>query len=490
MYGLVRKRRDLAYSGEVKNVCEPFEGKRVTVMGLGLLGRGVGDVEFLAKCGAEVLVTDKKTDVELAESVEKLKAYPNVTLHLGGSSSTTALGFSKTEYRQENLGGHDEKDFTDCDMVFKAAGVPMDSPYIAAARRAGVAVYMSTALFAKYAMEEGATIVGVTGTRGKSTVTQMIYHTLMREKLFLPLPQTGETVSPQRPVLLGGNIRGISTLALLPEVTKDSIVVLELDSWQLQGFGDLKISPQVAVFTNLMADHQNYYKDEAQYFADKVNIFRHQRQGDTLVIGKSLEERFREVKPPVEARMSQSIPEDWQLKIPGEHNRENASLAAEALRALGLSEDAIRAGLESFGGVEGRLQLVREINGVKIYNDNNATTPDATIAALNALDPAGKQNVVLIIGGADKGLDVSGMQPAVHAHCKKAFFLAGTGTERIRTDSPDTPVFSSLKEAIEAAMAAAVPDDIILFSPAFASFGMFKNEYDRNDQFVAAVKAL
>src|SRR5665213_3446425 len=175
IHGLVRKREDLAYSGEVKNICEPFEGKRITVMGLGLLGRGVGDVEFLATCGAQVLVTDKKTESELAESVERLKRFPNVAFHLGGSSSTTALGFSKTEYRQENLGGHDEKDFTDCDMVFKAAGVPLESPYIEAARRAGVPVYMSTAFFAKQTMEIGATIVGITGTRGKTTTTQMIY---------------------------------------------------------------------------------------------------------------------------------------------------------------------------------------------------------------------------------------------------------------------------------------------------------------------------
>jgi len=114
----------------MKNVCRDFEGKKITVLGLGLLGRGVGDVEFLAKCGAQILVTDRKTEAELAESVEKLKNYQNVTFHLGS---------------------HDEKDFTSCDMVLKAAGVPLDSPYIDAARAAGVPVYMSTALFAKYA---------------------------------------------------------------------------------------------------------------------------------------------------------------------------------------------------------------------------------------------------------------------------------------------------------------------------------------------------
>src|SRR3990167_4058262 len=135
-----------------------FKDKKITVLGRGLLGRGAGDVEFLAKCGAKVLVTDKKSENELAESVNKLKLFPNVTF---------------------KLGGHDEKDFTNCDMVIKAAGVPLNSPEIAAARTAGIPVAMSTALFAKYAMEVGAKIVGVTGTRGKSTIAHMIHHMLI-----------------------------------------------------------------------------------------------------------------------------------------------------------------------------------------------------------------------------------------------------------------------------------------------------------------------
>jgi UDP-N-acetylmuramoylalanine--D-glutamate ligase len=184
----------------MENYCEPFKGKRITVMGLGLLGRGVGDVEFLAKCGARLVVTDKKNVQELSESLEKLHEYSNITYHLG-------------EHRME--------DFTDADIVIKAAGVPLDSPEIAAAKKAGVPVYMSTALFAKMAMEEGATIVGVTGTRGKSTTTQLIYHCL--------------TLAKSR-VFLGGNVRGISTLSLLPDIKKGDIAVLELDSWQLQGF--------------------------------------------------------------------------------------------------------------------------------------------------------------------------------------------------------------------------------------------------------------
>jgi len=432
----------------MKNVCRDFEGKKITVMGLGLLGRGVGDVEFLAKCGAQVFVTDKKSELELAESVEKLGAYPNVTFHFGG---------------------HEEKDFTVCDMVLKAAGVPLDSPYIEAAHAAGIPIYMSTALFAKYAMEEGVMIVGVTGTRGKSTTTQMIYDILKADG--------------KRNVLLGGNIRGVSTLALLPEVTKDTIAILELDSWQLQGFGDLRISPQIAVFTNLSQDHLNYYKSTDDYFADKANIFNFQKEGDTLICGRSIEERITTARPKVAPHVPAPLPSDWILKIPGVHNRENASLAAEALHALHISENEIRVGLESFQAIEGRLQFVREINGIKIYNDNNATTAEATTVALRALGG----NIILIAGGTDKGPDLNNLIAQVKESCKKVIFLAGNGTERIRKEFPDAPVFDSLKSAVNEAVQSASKGDIILFSPAFASFGMFKNEYDRGDQFMKLV---
>ena len=435
----------------MNNACEPFEGKRITVMGLGLLGRGVGDVEFLARCGAKVTVTDKKTAEELAPSVRKLEAFKNVSF---------------------KLGGHDIADFTDSDLVLKAAGVRLDSPEIAAARKAGIQVAMSTALFAKYAVEKGATIVGVTGTRGKSTVTQMIFHVLQKT---------------QKPAHLGGNVRGTSTLALLPEVKKRDILVLELDSWQLQGFGDLKISPHIAVFTNLMPDHQNYYKDMDEYFADKANIFRFQKSGDSLFVGESIADRVLAWKPPIRAMTPLQIPDEWQLKILGEHNRQNASFAAAALTALGISQEEIKFGLESFDSVEGRLQFVREIDGVKIYNDNNATTPEATIAALEAFPI--KHNINLIMGGADKNLDMSKLISILDKHCKAVYLLEGTGTERIRKELL-APVFRSLKEALHAARAAAVPGDVILFSPAFASFGMFKNEYERNDQFLALVRAL
>ena len=431
-----------------------FAGKRITVMGLGLLGRGVGDAEFLAQCGAEVLVTDKKTETELAESVAKLKQYKNISF---------------------KLDGHDIKDFTSADMVLKAAGVPLDSKEIAAAREANVPVVMSTALFAKYAAEAGAKIVGVTGTRGKTTLSHMIFHALK---------------DSGRKVYLGGNVRGVSTLAMLPSIEWGDIAVLELDSWQLQGFGDLKISPNIAVFSNLMPDHQNYYSDMEAYFADKANIFRYQKEGDSLFVGNNIVEKVNATRPQVAPQVPPQIPADWKLKVVGEHNRENASLAAAALRALGLSEQEIKAGLQSFEPVEGRLQFVRELNGVKIYNDNNATTPEATVAALRALG----RNITLIVGGSEKGLPLEELVSEIQKHVSHVILLShdqykGSArlAETLRKESVPFEEANSLEDAVEAALSHAT--GTILFSPAFASFGMFRNEYERNDQFLKLVNS-
>lgn len=443
-----------------------FRGKRITVMGLGLLGRGVGDAEFLAQCGAQVLITDRKQEAELAESVARLKQYPNVVFRLGE---------------------HREEDFVRADMVVKAAGVPLNSPYIAAAKAAGVPVYMSTALFAKHAADAGVALIGVTGTRGKSTVAHMVFRVLQRAG---------------RKALLGGNIRGTSTLALLPMVEEGDIAVLELDSWQLQGFGDLQISPHVAVFTNFMPDHQNYYRSMDEYFADKANIFKYQKVGDVLIAGASVAERIRAAAPPLDPVVPERLPYTWKLRVLGEHNRENASLAAAALAALGLSEEEIREGLESFEPIEGRLQFVREVRGVKIYNDNNATTPEATIAALRALKREcvvenKESGIILIMGGADKGLQMNDLLDEMRTSCKAVVLLPGTGTEKlISSIQSPIPIFNvtDIKDALEKSMDVAQEGDIILFSPAFASFGQppggFKNEYDRNDAFLKAVAAL
>ncbi len=419
-----------------------FRGKRITLTGLGLLGRGVGDARYLAECGADLIVTDLKTAEELAPSVKALE----------GLQITFVLG----EHRLE--------DFQNRELIIKGPKTPLDSPYIREAEKNGIPVTMSTALFAKYAKEAGATIVGTTGTRGKTTTTEMIAHILR---------------TAGKKVLLGGNIRGVSTLALLPQVTSDTIAVLELDSWQLQGFGAEKISPDVAVFTNLMPDHQDYYGNMDAYFADKAEIYRHQNAGGVLITTEGLRERVGDAHG--EVRIATAY--DGTLLVPGTHNRMNAGCALLATDALGVDG---RDALALFAGVEGRLEQVREKDGVRFYNDTTATTPEATRAALAAVEG----DIVLIMGGSDKGLDMGNLLVEIPKRVKRLIMLPGTGTDRVLEFLPGASVYDSMETAVKEAARSASEGDAVLLSPAFASFGLFANEYERGDAFVQSVTAL
>ena len=420
-------------------------------MGLGLLGRGVGDARYLAECGAELIVTDLKTKEQLAESVTQLESFENITFVLG-------------EHRLE--------DFKNRDLILKSADVPLVSMYIAEAKKNGIPVRMSADLFAEISHIP---VIGVTGTRGKSTVTHMVYAILK---------ETG------KPVLLGGNVRGVSTLALLREVTPSHMAVLELDSWQCHGWGEASMSPHVAVFTTLYQDHLNYYKaDPAQYLADKANIFLYQKPEDILVLGKQcaptiIDTYGEAVESKVVIADEFKFPDTWSLRIPGVHNRYNAALALSVGRALGVDDSVSRKALESFAGVPGRLELIAEKDGVSVYNDTTATTPEATLVALSALD---SPRTILIMGGADKNLPMDALVAKL-PEVKRVILLEGTGTERIQGGVVEAPVYDTLEAAVKDAFQHAKEGDSILFSPAFASFGMFKNEYDRGDQFVGLVQ--
>lgn len=440
-----------------------FANKKITMLGLGLLGRGVNVAKFLADLGAELTITDKKDAVALAPSLKQLKKYKNI---------------------RYVLGEHKLEDFKNCDIVIKSAGVPLDSPYIKEARKNKIPVEMDASLFAKFT---GATIVGVTGTRGKSTVTHLLEHILTR--------------TYPKHVFVGGNVRGMATLPLLKKTKTGDIVILELDSWQLQGFGDVKLSPHVSVFTNFLNDHLNYYKGDMQkYFDDKANIFKYQKDDEVLVLG---EEALKEIKTRFKGKINSEVfvakksivPKAWKIKIPGEHNRANIACVILVCQELDVSLKAIKDGVESFLGVPGRLELVRVALGVKFYNDTTATTPDGNKVALEALADKKKKNIVLIAGGADKNLDYSGMAKLVHKTVKGLVLIEGAATEKLLTHIPKKtsyPVYivDSMKDAVDTARDFAKKGDTVLLSPGAASFGVFKNEFDRGDQFVKLVKKI
>jgi len=442
------------------NYKEYFKNKKIIIMGLGLLGRGINVAKFLAKHGANLLITDLKTEEQLASSLKQLKKFKNI---------------------KYILGQHRIEDFQQADILIKAANVPLDSIYLAEARKNNIPIEMDASLFAKFT---NAKIIGITGTRGKSTVTQMIYHGL--KKYY----KNGN-------VFLGGNIRGLATLPLLEKIKDNDVVVLELDSWQLQGFGESKISPHIAVFTTFLNDHMNYYKNDMQrYFDDKAEIFKHQTEKDFLIISEQamvqIKKRFsyNKIKSKITVVNEDAI-RNLKTKLIGEHNKTNIALAVEVLKLMKLNQKQIKQAIATYPGEPGRLQMILKKNGITYYNDSNATTPDACIAALNSLNE-NKKNIILICGGANKELNFNDMIRVITNTTKNVVFIKGTATDKILSilpkNFPEYIVVDSMQLAIKEARKSAKKGDIVLLSPGAASFGVFKNEYDRSDQFVKFVK--
>lgn len=436
---------------------EKFKNKKVTVVGLGLLGKRLGDIAFLAECGAKVLVTDLKPSTVLRPSLQKLRKYKNIKYVLG-------------EHRFE--------DFENCDFVLKGQGVALDSPYIAHAKRNGIPVEMDESLFAKLA--PGVKIIGVTGTRGKTTTTILIYEILKAAGL---------------KVHLGGNIKGTAALPLLKEAKYGDTVVFELSSWQLQGFGEARISPHISVFTNFMPDHMNYYKNDLkQYFGDKSFIYKFQNKEDLLVLGPEMKNLVKKSRSKIVNAQVKKVPKSWKINLKGKHNLENIACAIEVAKFLKIKEEIVKKVVKNFEAVPGRLELVKTINGIDIYNDTNSCTPEATSVALQALGGKNK-NIVLILGGSDKNLNFKDLFKDIGKYVKSIVLIPGNGTDRIMKDLmkiKNVHIYQevNLKDIVSKAYNLAQNGDIMLFSPAFTSFGMFNNEYDRGEKFMKIVKNL
>ena len=229
----------------------------------------------------------------------------------------------------------------------------------------------------------------------------------------------------------------------------------------------------------------------AQYFADKANIFRYQTENGVFITTPEVFKRAQQLSgvtlgQEVVLADASVIPKDTLLSMPGAHNRQNAALAYEALKATSLSDEEIFTHLATFPGVPGRLEYLGTRDGIRIYNDNNATTPEATVRGLAAVGDREAKNIILIAGGAYKNIDPAPLLEAVPEYCKTVLLLPGTGTDRIK-DTLDVTLVADVAGAVAAGLAAGEPGDVLLFSPGFASFGLFKNEYERNDAFVAAV---
>lgn len=506
-----------------------FEGKRITKQGFGFLGRGANVVKFLLENGASVLVTDVKSELELKESIKEVEDF----------IKDNNIDKSKITYR---LGEHKLEDFSkeNCDYVIQASGVPKDNIFLLHAKENGVKVYQESSLFVDIVREYNNNlenenkneneyenrkikIIGITGTRGKTTTTFLIKYILDKhlEKENTKNKLNNLNINKiDRKAYFGGNVQGIATLELLTKIKEADVIVMELDSWILQGFGDIKYSPDISVFTTFMPDHMNYYKgDMSDYFLDKANIFLNQKVGNVFVSTENImmnmekymsDERLinfyalENDKFFLKESEVQDISNNFKSNLLGEHNKINVALAIKACESFGVDDDIIKEALRSFTGAPGRLEKIKTINGVDYINDTCATTGDASIAALESFKDG---KIILITGGRDKELDITNYINKIIEYknkdiIKNIFILTDsttTGSDILiknfnEKGFTDYDMSLNLEQAVDAARSAAEEgeskNNIILFTPAFASFGMFQNEYDRGDKFNKIVNNL
>lgn len=422
------------------------------ILGLGTFGGGLGATRHLVRQGHDVLITDLRTADQLAAPLEALRAEVDA-----GSVSL-------------RLGEHNVSDVTTCEVlvVNPALKKPWENRFVRAAQAAGVRTTTEIAL-ALDALPDDCARIGVTGSAGKSTTSAMIYAGLLA---------AGRTAH------LGGNIGG-SLLDRIGTIGEGDGVVVELSSaqlWWLDQPGALETDRwfDAAVVTNLAPNHLDWHGDTGHYSASKHVLTRRLHADAAAILGEGVTD-FPTIAQRFAAADDADLPP---LAVPAAHNRINAGLALAACLAMGSDADRAAAGIAGFRGLPHRLQLVREHHGVRFINDSKSTTPDATRLAVDAFDGS---PIHLIVGGSDKGSDLTPL--AGLAHRVRSLLCIGATGDTIARCAGVEPV-GSLERAVAVALGRAEPGDVVLLSPGCASFDQFSSFEHRGDRFAALVHSL
>jgi UDP-N-acetylmuramoylalanine--D-glutamate ligase len=451
-------------------------------MGLGSFGGGVGLARYLATQGARVTVTDLQGPETLRDSLAKLQHLP--------------IRFV--------LGEHRDRDFIDTDAVFVNPAVPLSSPYLQLARSHQVPLDSEINLFVRQCPGR---MIGITGSVGKSTTTSLL----------------GSILQLHHPrALVGGNLGG-SLLSHLPEITPDTPVVLELSSFQLEQLDWQQYSPPLAIVLNLAPNHLDRHGTMRAYQRAKEVILTHQTAADTAILnwddpivrtmaacgqGRRL---FYSVQEPLTtgvcrlgetvASVVSGVPTDLfhtsDVSLRGAHNIGNAAAAAAAAVVLDVPTETIARGLRRFQGLPHRLELVATTCGIQYYNDSKATTPLSTMRALQAFAAP----VILLAGGYDKGTPFDDLALAIHRCAKLAVLYGATAAklafalEQAAQKKPAAPKaqwlqVATLQDALHHAVTQATRGDVVLLSPACASYDQFAHYEARGDTFRHLVQAL
>jgi UDP-N-acetylmuramoylalanine--D-glutamate ligase len=453
----------------VKIEAVELNNKRVLVVGLGK--SGVASALFLQARGARVTVSDAKPQDQLGNEIP-------VLLDHGIAVET---------------GGHGERTFHGQDLIVVSPGVPVDAPPLVQARALGETVIGEIELAAQFLPGR---IVAITGSNGKTTTTTL----------------AGEIVAAGgHPTLVGGNI-GTPAISLVERATPETIVVLEVSSFQLETIQTFR--PKVAVILNITPDHLDRHRTFAAYADAKARIFENQQADDFAVLnaddptcvelaGRARAQVFwfsrkKEVKLGAYARDGRVLFRDAdrqreimlvsEIPLKGQHNLENVLAAVCVGALLGCEPERIRQAVRDFKAVEHRLEYVATIRGVEYYNDSKATNVDATIKALESF-PA---NIHIILGGKDKGSDYTVLNDLLRQRVKRVYTI-GAAAGKIESQikgSAEVVHSETLENAIKRAAATAEAGDVVLLAPACASLDQFQNYEHRGRVFKDAVRAL
>lgn len=446
-----------------------LDGLPVTVMGLGLFGGGVESARWLAARGARVTVTDLRDARTLAESIEALRG--------------VEVRFA--------LGGHDERDFTSAHTVVANPAVPPSHPLLAAARAAGARVTSETALFLGACP---ARVVLVTGTQGKSSTSHAAHGLLVASGLSAHL---------------GGNI-GRSLLGALDALDERDVVVLELSSYQLEGLppaGELRPRTAAIGVVNVRADHLERHGSLAAYEDAKRRIL--ELSGDdTWVVLNGEDERVARWDAPRGRVVRYGLSEDFELglrrgrfafgerelgapddvPLPGAFQRSNVLCALGLALAVGAEPEALARALRGLTGLEHRLQELGRRGGHRVIDNGVSTTPDSTLSAVLALDAP----LCLLVGGQAKALPLDELAAAARGRVRRAIAFGASALalgEPFRAAGIEAHACARLEDAVALAFARMQPEEVLLFSPAAASFDAYRNFRDRAHAFRAALPA-
>ncbi len=449
-----------------------FRDKRVVIMGLGSFGGGADSALFAARAGARTRVTDMAPPEKLAAAMEPLKGLP-------------------VDYR---LGEHREEDFRTADIVVVNPAVRPDNPFVLLAQKSKALVTSQVELFFQMCP---APIVAITGANGKSTTTSLTAHLLQAG--------IGQSGIAYKKVLLSGNIGNRPLLGLLDELAANHLVVLELSSFQLEQLARIQKAPYASVITNLTPNHIDRHGTFEAYCRAKETIFKYQ----PLDVQHPCLSVFNAEDPITRAWFSKyhtqpgrkalafsadDVPDHLlkDFRCPGRANRSNLAAALAVASHFEVAPARIAEAVKTFLPLDNRLQRIAEKRGVRWYDDSKATTPVSTLAALEGID----EPKILIAGGYDKGIDFSELGKCIARRAKAVVLIGQTAPkieQAVRAAGDSTVIIrhaASMPEAVKVCDELAVPGDVVLMSPACASYDMFVNYVQRAQVFIESVNNL